>query len=228
MNYSRSSEDRAQNLDSAQEKSTALPGEWEAALAELGDEPTRVSTEPTIDALEDADEVAAVEALDQAEQPTWKRVARLAGQSRLVRKERSRERNLALKEAFHEATLRIRADRNRAKNTESQQRHRASKDVQNQKALERLMRATANPNGDKRLEQLRGDEVAYTRFYGEFREARESGTKISGAKLAKLYNDTWGENISRDTAIRWRTICLHLEAKGGPWFVRQGPTKQAA
>ncbi|OKO88048.1 hypothetical protein AC629_10880 [Bradyrhizobium sp. NAS80.1] len=175
----------------------------------------------------DAADVAAIEALEQAEDPAWKRLARLAGQSRLVRKERTRERDLALAEAEAQAKLRIRADRKRAKDADRQRQHRASKDVQNQKALERLMRATANPNHDKRLEQLRGNEVAYTRFYGELREARESGMKVSGAKLAKLYNDAWDENISRDTAIRWRTICLHLEAKGGPWFVRQGPTKRA-
>ncbi|MBR0958378.1 hypothetical protein [Bradyrhizobium japonicum] len=185
----------------------------------------------------DPDDVAAIEELDDhpshhTGRPDWRRVAKLAGQSKTVRKERTRERDLHLKELENAALLRIRADRKRTTDSQRQQRHRASKDAQNQKALERLMRATSNPAAHpqqaKRLEQLRGNEVAYTRFYGEFCEARESGAKTSGQKLADLYNDAWGENINRDTAIRWKQICLDLEAKGGPWFVRQGPTKRSS
>jgi len=184
----------------------------------------------------DPDDVTAIEELDDPPsdhngRPDWRRVAKLAGQSRAVRKERTRARDLEFKEAEAAALLKIKAARQRATDTERQRRHRASKDAQNQKALERLIRATANPtahpNHIKQLEQLRGKEVAYTRFYGEFRVARESGAKVSGQKLADLYNEAWGESINRDTAIRWRAICEALEAKGGPWFVRQGPTKRS-
>ncbi|MET4216075.1 hypothetical protein ABIB00_001262 [Bradyrhizobium sp. LB14.3] len=49
FDYSTCDQDRAQNIDDREEKRTALPTEWEAALADLDDEPAPASTEPEVE-----------------------------------------------------------------------------------------------------------------------------------------------------------------------------------
>ncbi|MGY4351544.1 hypothetical protein ACVWXM_008037 [Bradyrhizobium sp. GM7.3] len=64
FNYSTCDQDRAQNIDDREEKRTALPAHWEAAFADLDDEPAPNSTEPDVEEQLDVDDVAAIEVLD--------------------------------------------------------------------------------------------------------------------------------------------------------------------
>ena len=176
----------------------------------------------------DPDDVAAIEELDDPPsdhngRPDWRRVAKLAGQSRAVRKERTRARDLEFKEAEAAALLKIKAARQRATDTERQRRHRASKDAQNQKALERLIRATANPmahpNHIKQLEQLRGKEVAYTRPERAVRRSQARSwrtyTMKPGARASTEIQPYAGGQFARP----WRPrealgLCGRVQQKG--------------
>lgn len=182
----------------------------------------------------DKEELKAVEELDRREigalrktslSETARERVRLVKAEAIIRQERHRRQNAVFRQAEAAAIIRIRTERKRVKDTERQRRHRASRDKQNEKRLERLTRATAKPNGNKFLEQLRGREITITRFYDVLLQAKQKfGPNVSGAKLAALYKETWSEPMDRFAALKYRNHVAKLEARGGPWYSRQGVT----
>lgn len=198
----------------------AEPAVKSSPKMQLGDE-IAAAREP-YGSENERDQVELTEVTEELEQhessEAMRRMAWVLGQQRTVRRERHRRQGLVFREAEANAVARIRAERKRAKDAERQQQHRVSRQAQFRKHLEKLVKTVANPRGSKFLEQLRGREVEIARFYVVLLEARDRfGDKVSGAKLAELFEQAWDAKITRFAAISHRKKVAKLEAKGGPW-----------
>jgi hypothetical protein len=183
------------------------------------DEPVPVTAPPIDlpddllgDPLLDVDDEAAIERLEAVTGiyiPAWKDDARIWHAKFKAGKE-ARKKQL---EAFAQRKKEITAARRLIVNRERMALRRASPAILRAKRLTALMKATAAPRGDKRLEQLRGREEALTLF----RDAMDIKAGASLREIGHFYETLTGEKMTKFQARKQRDIVKELEASGGIW-----------
>jgi hypothetical protein len=122
------------------------------------------------------------------------------------------------------------ARRDAARHAAKQEAKRAEQETEEYKALDaikregalrlKLLRAsTKKPRGDKRVEQLRGQEELYVSIWKTAQVAcLKSGPEVSAAKIAQIYIEQHpGEAVTRHQIRAWSKVIRELEQPGGIW-----------
>jgi hypothetical protein len=130
---------------------------------------------------------------------------------------KSDPRTIRQENLFKEASLRIAAAKAanalRIQDAERKRTSRASPAALRAKRLKALLKATAAPRGDKRLEQLRGREEALILFH----DATNIKAGASLREIGGFYEMFTGERMTKFQARKRRDIVKELEAPGGIW-----------
>lgn len=100
-----------------------------------------------------------------------------------------------------------------ARRDADRERKRASPKLINEKRLKALLKATANPKGDKTLEKLRGREFEIV----QFRDAMSLASDATDAELGDLYGRLTGSPMNKRQAQNRRNKIEKLEAPDGIW-----------
>lgn len=95
--------------------------------------------------------------------------------------------------------------------------HRAKSGTRYATLVAKLLKATANPRGNKLLEQLRGKERSLAMFCHVARSVTAKCGPLSAADLAAECERLTGDKISRLQAHRYRERIAVLQVEGGPW-----------
>lgn len=166
--------------------------EIDQLLSEFDDDPVEASSDDEQDHLQPAPAICA------APSATPDKRAALSERNEMIRNARAEKKR--------------RYTRNRVR------LHRARSSVTSYATLvAKLRKATANPRGDKLLEQLRGKEQALAMFCYVASVVRAKSGPISAADLAANYERVTGDKITRLQVDRNRKRIVRLQAQGGPW-----------
>lgn len=127
-------------------------------------------------------------------------------------------------------TKRRKVWRDAARHEAKAEAKRAKRETEEYKALDairregalrlKLLRAGTNkPRGDKRVEQLRGQEKIYVNAWKATQLARlKHGPEVSAATIAEVYNEHHpGEAVTRHQIRAWGKVILVMEKPGGIW-----------
>lgn len=118
---------------------------------------------------------------------------------------------------YREMFAEAKAEKKRRKERLRQQRYRASAPPTYEALINKLRKGTANPRGDKLLEQIRGQEGAITLFYMVSSIILAKSGPVSDAVLAAEYESETGTAMTRNQVYRMRQRVRRLREPGRPW-----------
>jgi hypothetical protein len=179
-----------------------------------------------------ADVLAALDMLDQPDEPDVESAAPRAGQPNRLRdlarelldsNARRQERTAAERDLFTKAKARIKAQERQAKAAARRERDVARKRQERAgliigKRIAALDRATTRHGGDRFLVKMAGRALELARFLEALREARRRhGPKASLTEIAATYEGMTGTRSTKDSVRRQLENVEKLEAPGGVW-----------